>query len=79
MSGSNSAFLEGQQSDLLDFKWLCDSSGNSTILMKAHWAILIKVVLLVCIFGLYIYIYIYTHTQVHLNKLECCGKVHLFQ
>ncbi len=27
----------------------------------------------------YIYIYIYIHTQVHLNKLECHGKVHLFQ
>ncbi len=28
---------------------------------------------------LYIYIYIYIYTQVHLNELECCGKVHLFQ
>ncbi len=27
----------------------------------------------------YIYIYTHTHTQVHLNKLECRGKVHLFQ
>ncbi len=25
------------------------------------------------------YIYIYVYTQVHLNKLECCGKVHEFQ
>ncbi len=24
-------------------------------------------------------IYIYTYIQVHLNKLECHGKVHLFQ
>ncbi len=62
MSGSNSAFLEGQQSDFLDFKWLCDSSGNSTILMKAHWAVLIKVVLLVCIFGLYIYEELFSKT-----------------
>ncbi len=28
---------------------------------------------------IYIYTYIHTHTQVHLNKLECHGKVHLFQ
>ncbi len=27
----------------------------------------------------YIYIYIYIYIQVHLNKLECRGKVHLFQ
>ncbi len=24
-------------------------------------------------------IYIYIYIQVHLNKIECCGKVHLFQ
>ncbi len=28
---------------------------------------------------LYIYIYIYIYIQVHFNKLECRGKVHLFQ
>ncbi len=27
----------------------------------------------------YIYIYIYIYILVHLNKLECRGKVHLFQ
>ncbi len=28
---------------------------------------------------IYIYIYIYIYIQVHLNKLECRGKVNLFQ
>ncbi len=30
-------------------------------------------------FCLYIYIYIYIYIQEHLNKLECRGKVNLFQ
>ncbi len=30
-------------------------------------------------FLIYMYIYTHTHTQVHLNKLESRGKVHLFQ
>ncbi len=29
--------------------------------------------------NIYIYTHTHTHTQVHLNKLECPGKVHLFQ
>ncbi len=33
----------------------------------------------ICIMYIYIHTHTHTHTQVHLNKLECRGKVHLFQ
>ncbi len=49
------------------------------------------VILIVCMFVYFLgmqkalilwndpYLHQHIHIQVHLNKLECCGKVHLFQ
>ncbi len=34
----------------------------------------------VCVYVcMYVCMYVCVYIQVHLNKLECCGKVHLFQ
>ncbi len=66
----------------MSFDSLAAANGEQSHTLLVFFCFLLKdffAVFILCYMYCYICVCVCVHIQVHLNKLECRGKVHLFQ